>query len=125
MTMLGSRIAFGEEAFEPLGLDQLLQDRDLALAREGDLLVAPLDPALQPGLLARVADMHVLHADGAAIRALQDGEDVPQRRGFEAQHIIQKDRPVEIGFREAVGRRIQFAGVAGGHRKTQRIKIGL
>ncbi len=46
-----SGIALREELLEALGLDQLLQDGDLALLGEADLLVAPLDPPLQPSLL--------------------------------------------------------------------------
>ena len=66
---LGAGEALVQEALEALGLDQLLQDGDLALRREGDLLVAALDALLQPGLLVGIGDVHVLHADVAAVGA--------------------------------------------------------
>ena len=50
---LGAGVFDVEELLEALGLDQLVEDRPLALAGEGDLLVRPLDPLLQPGLLLR------------------------------------------------------------------------
>ena len=100
-----------QEALEGLGLDQLLQDRDLALGREHDLLVAALDPLLQPGLLVGVGDVHVLHADVAAVGAAQDGDDLADRRGLQAQHDIQEDRPVEVALGEAVAGGIELAGV--------------
>ena len=52
-----------EELLEAFGLDQLLEDGDLALAGEGDLLVAALDALLEPGLLRGVGDVHELDAD--------------------------------------------------------------
>ena len=41
------------ELLEALGLDQLVEDRALALAGEADLLVAAFDALLDPGLLRR------------------------------------------------------------------------
>src|SRR3954464_11728518 len=38
------------EFLEALGLDQLVEDRALALTREGDLLVRPFDALLDPAL---------------------------------------------------------------------------
>jgi hypothetical protein len=40
-----------------LGLDQLVEDRALALAGEGDLLVRALDALLDPGLLLPGSEM--------------------------------------------------------------------
>ena len=40
------------ELLEAFGFDQLVEDRALALAGEGDLLVGALDALLEPGLLA-------------------------------------------------------------------------
>src|SRR4029077_13339957 len=40
-----------EEILETLGLGQLAEDRALALPRELNFLVGPLDPLLNPGLL--------------------------------------------------------------------------
>ena len=40
--------------------------------------VRPLDPVLDPGPLLRVLDVHVLDADGAAVRVAQHAEYLPQ-----------------------------------------------
>ena len=40
---------------------------------------AALYPLLDPGPLLRVQDVHVLHADGAAVGVTEHAEDVPQR----------------------------------------------
>ena len=110
---------------EALGLDQLLEDGDLALLGEGDLLVAALDALLQPGLLLGVGDVHVLHADVAAVGAAQDLQDLAERRGLQPQHEVEEDRPVEVGLGEAVGRRVEFGGVARRGGDAQRIEVGL
>ena len=60
---LGAGVFDVEELLEAFGFDQLLEDRDLAFAGEGDLLVAAFDALLDPGLLRGVGDVHVLHAD--------------------------------------------------------------
>src|ERR1700760_3632270 len=48
------------ELLETLGLNQLVEDRALALAGEIDLLVAPFDALLDPGLLRRVRNVQEL-----------------------------------------------------------------
>src|SRR5262245_28272648 len=48
------------ELLETFRLDQLVEDRALALAREGDLLVGPLDALLHPALLRRIGNVHEL-----------------------------------------------------------------
>jgi hypothetical protein len=121
---LGAGEALVQEALEALGLDQLLQDRDLALAGEDDLLVAALDALLQPRFFGRVGDVHVLHADVAAVGAPQDRQDLAQGRGFQPQHIVEEDRPVVVRLGEAVARRIELGGVALGDREAERIEIG-
>ena len=60
------------ELLEALGLDQLVEDRELALAGEVDLLVAALDALLHPGLLRRIGDVHELDAERLAVGAAQD-----------------------------------------------------
>jgi hypothetical protein len=120
---LGPREALVQEALEALGLDQLLQDGDLALLGEHDLLVATLDALLQPGLLGRVGNVHVLDADIAAVGAAQDRQDLADRGGLQTQHEVEEDRTVVVGLGEAVGRRIQLAGVLGGV-QAQRVEVG-
>ncbi len=85
-----------QETLERLRLDQLLEDGDLALGGEGDLLVLALDALLQPSLLLRVGDVHVLHAEVSAVGPPQDLQDLADRRGLQAQHVIEEDRPVEV-----------------------------
>ena len=109
---------------KPSALDQLLQDGDLALAGEGDLLVAALDALLQPGLLVGIGDVHVLHADVAAVGAPQDREDLAEGRGLEAQHVVEEDRPVVVALGEAVAGRIELAGVARVTARPSGIEIG-
>ncbi len=121
---LGAGEALVQEAFEALGLDQLLQDGDLALLGERDLLVAALDALLQPGLLGRVGDVHVLHADVAAVGAAQDRQDLADGGGLQAQHEVEEDRAVVVGLGEAVGGRVELGGVGFGVRDAQRVEVG-
>jgi len=122
---LGSGKSLGQKALEALGLDELLEDGDLAFLCEGDLLVGAFDAPLQPRLLSRIADVHVLHPDRAAVRALQDREDFADGRGLETEHIVEKDRSVEVGLRKAVAGGIELGRIAVGDGQPERIKIGL
>ena len=99
---LGADEAQRRELFETFGLDQLVEDRALAFFRERDFLVGSFDPALQPILLLRIVDVHELVADRPAIGALEDLHDAPRARGFHAQHAVDVDGLVELGFVEAV-----------------------
>ena len=47
-----------------------------------------------------------------------------KRRGFAAEHVVDEDRLVHVGFGEAVGRRIEF-GVRGRDLQTERVELGL
>src|SRR5262245_30551027 len=62
------------ELLEAFRFDQLVEDRLLAVRREGDALVRALDPFLDPGLLVRRGYVHELDAQRRAIGALQDRE---------------------------------------------------
>ena len=123
---LGAGETFVQEAFETLGLDQLVEDGQLALAGEAVLgeFVCPLEARLQPVLLVRLGDMHELDAERAAVGALQQGEDLADGAGLKAQHAVEEDRPVEVGLAEAVEFRGKFR-VAGGLLDAQRVKVGL
>ena len=105
---LGAHELHMAELLEALGLDQLVQDRPAALAGEGDLLAVALDPLLQPAGLFGVGDVHVLQREGAAIGALHDVEDLAHRGHFEAEHVVEEDRPVHVGLGEAVGGRVEL-----------------
>ena len=67
---LGADKTVGGEFLEAFGLDQLVEDRLLAFGGEFDVLVRPLDAALQPVLLLGIVDVHEFIADAAAIGAL-------------------------------------------------------
>ena len=112
------------ELLEALGLDQLDQDRAPALAGEADFLVRSLDALLDPGLLRRIADVHELDAERLAIGALADRDDLAQVAVFEAKHVIEEDLAVEVGFREAVGARIELLAVAR-RLDAERIELGM
>ncbi len=96
------------ELLEALGLDQLVEDRALALAGEVDLLVAALDALLHPGLLRRIGDVHELDAERLAVGAAQDGDDLADRGEFQPQHLVEENLAVEVGVGEAVGARIEL-----------------
>jgi hypothetical protein len=49
---------------------------------------------------------------------------VPNSREFEAEHLVEEDRPVEIGFAEAVGARVELLLVLL-RLKAERIEIGV
>ena len=105
---LRARVLDVEELLEALGLDQLVEDRLLALGRELDLLVRTLDALLDPRLLRRIGDVHELDAERRAIGALEDVEHLAQRRELEAQHVVDEDLAVPVGLGEAVGRGMQL-----------------
>ena len=110
---------------EAFGLDQLLQDRALALAGEGDALVVALDARLDPGLLRRIGNVHELDAERRAVGARQDLQHLPDGREFEPEHIVDEDRPVVVGLGEAVGSRRQLVVVLQRLGEAERIEIGV
>jgi hypothetical protein len=94
---LGARVADVEELLEALRLDELVEDRALALAGEGDLLVGPLDALLDPGLLGRIGDVHELDAERLAVGALEQvtiSRTVPNS----SRARCREDLAVPVGF---------------------------
>ena len=112
------------EFLEAFGLDQLVEDGALALAGESDLLVGPFDALLDPALLRAVGDVQEFDAERLAIGAAQDGDDLAHGAEFEAEHLVEENRPVEIGVAEAVGARIEFLLVLR-RLEPERIEIGV
>ena len=112
-----------EEALEAFRLDQFVEDRLLAFRREGNLLVRPLDTALQPGLLCRVGNVHELDAERRAVGALEDRENFVERAHLEAEHVVDEDRPVHVLRAETVAFGLQF-GIALLFAKLQGIEVG-
>ena len=92
-----------EEILEALCFDQLAKDRALALPRELDFLVGPLDALLNPGLLRRIRNMDEFEADGPAIGPPQDRKHFAHGREFEPEHMIDEDLAVVVGLLEPVG----------------------
>src|SRR5258708_29367058 len=72
------------EFLETFGLDQLVEDRALAFARESNLLVRPIQSRLGPTFLRRIGDVHELDAERLAVGATKDRENFAQRTEFEA-----------------------------------------
>ena len=82
---LGADIFAGEEFLPLLGVDDLGQDRLLALGREVDFGVLALHPLLQETPLLDLVDVHVLEADVAAVIGLQDTDDFANGGGFKPE----------------------------------------
>ena len=121
---LGAGIFDVEEILEALGLDQLAEDRALALPRELDFLVGPLDALLNPGLLRRIGNMDEFEADGPAIGPPQDRKHFAHGREFEPEHMIDEDLAVVVGLLEAVGRGMELL-VVPLRLEAERIEIGV
>ena len=66
-------------------MDDLGQDRLLALGGEVDLRVLALHPLLQEAPLLDIVDVHVLEADVAAVIALEDADDLTNGAPLEAE----------------------------------------
>ncbi len=120
---LGAGVALVAEFLEHLGIGQALQDRALAHHREFGVVARHLDTRLDPLALLELLDVHVFDADLVRIRRLERRQDLLQGRDFEAEEIVDEDRPVEIGLGEAVGRRIEV-GMISRALQPERIEIG-
>src|ERR1700742_3907715 len=112
------------EFLEAFGLDQLVEDRALALAGEGDLLVGAFDALLNPLLLVGIRDVHELDAHRLAVGALQDRDDLAHGAELKAEHLVEEDAAIHVGFLEAVGARIELRVVLL-RLESERIEIGM
>ena len=68
-----------QEMLELFGFEQMLQDAHARLAVERPVVGLRLHAVLQPALLLRMLDVHVLAADLAAISLAQRFQDFAQR----------------------------------------------
>ncbi len=100
---LGAGVFDVGEPLEGLGLHQLVEDGALAFVGEVDVLVAALYALLDPRLLRRRGDVHELDANLPAVGTAQDFQDIAHGGDLEPQHLVDEDRAVEVGVREAVG----------------------
>ena len=121
---LRPRVLDVEKILEALGLNELAEDRALALPRELDFLVRPLDALLDPGLFGRIGDMDEFESDGPAIGPAQDREHFAHGRIFEPEHVIDEDLAVVVGLLEAVSRGMQLL-VVPLRLKPERIEVGV
>jgi len=67
--------------------------------------------------------VHEFDTQSVAIGAFQDIGDLADGGLFEAQHLVEEDGTVEIGFAEAIGGGVQF-GLCRTFGQSQRIEIG-
>ena len=123
-----AQVLGAEELLERLGAVQLLEDVPLVV--DGQLGVGALDLLLDPALLGRFLDVHVLDADGAAVGVAQDVQDLaeghpadPADHGVDADLTAGEELPVEVPDGEAVGRRVEL-GVHLRWLGGQRIEVG-
>src|SRR5262249_28291606 len=112
------------EVLKAFGFHQLVEDCALALAREADLLVGPLDAFLNPAFLGGIGDVHEFDTESLAVGAAQDDQDLAQRRELEPEHAIEKDTPVYVGVTKTVGARIEVLFVLW-VLEAERIEIGV
>ncbi len=123
---LGAGEALVQEALEAFRFGQLLEDGQLAFLGEGVLLelVRTFETLLQPGLLFRLGDMHELHADVAAVGALEDLQHLADRARLQAQDAVEEDRAIHVGGGEAIELRRQLR-VLDRRLDAQRVEVGL
>src|SRR6516165_5922528 len=102
---LGAGVFHVEKTLKDLRLDQLLEDRLLALWREANLAFRSLEPILDPLPLLGIGNVHVLGADMLAVDPLQNREHLAKRSELKAERSAKIDWTVVIGLGEAVGPR--------------------
>ena len=109
-----------QERLEGLGGVEAAQDPQLLLAR--GLHVADLDAVLHPAPLLGVLDVHVLHADAAAVGVAQDAEDVAQLHERLPTEPAGRELPVEVPQGQAVRGHVEVG--VGPLRVLQRVGVG-
>ena len=76
----------------------------------GWLLVAIFDALLDPPLLIRALNVHVLDADGAAVCITQHTEKVTEAHLVDPSHTVGEELTVEIPYRQPVRSWVELAG---------------
>ena len=110
-----------EELLQRLGGVQAVEDPPVLLRAE--LGGHPLDVLLDPALLARLLDVHVLDADRAAVGVPQHAEDVAQPHALLPGQPVGEELPVEVPHAQAVRGRVEL-GMHVRLRPVQRIQVG-
>ncbi len=122
---LGADELDAEIFLQTLGLDHALHDHAPAFEREVGAVLDVLDALLDPRLLIGIGDVHVFHADLAAVGLAQAVHDLAQGRGVaEAQGAENQDRTVPVVVLEAVGLGVEFL-VRRVADQAERIEVGL
>ena len=111
----------GQELLERFGCVEAPQD--VALLVGVDAAGDALDLLLDPALLSRVGNVHVLDAHRAAVGVAQHVEQAPELHPGPARHTAAKELPVQVPDGQPVGGRVQL-GVHHRFLPSQRIQIG-
>ena len=110
-------------ALQALGRHELLEDFLLAVGGQLGLEGGGLEALLDPALLRRLRDVHVLGADGVGVDRLQQLDDVLQRQAVRAGQRAGVEHRLEVLGAQAVEGRIEIA-----HRidrgQAQRVELG-
>ena len=120
---LGGDVAALTEDLEPFRFGQLAQDGALGVGVGRVEPGGAFDPALDPGFLLRVLDVHEFHGDRPAIGIAQNLHDFAQGGGFAAEDVVDEDGSVEVGVGKSVGSVVQF-GVRRGDLEAERVEAG-
>ena len=105
-------VARREEALEGLGGVEALEDVALLVRRERRRHA--FDVGLDPALLLRVLDVHVLDPDGPAVGVAEDAEDLAERQHVAPAEAAGDETPVEVPDRQAVGERVELGAERAG-----------
>ena len=98
------------ELFKSDGVGQARQDTQLFLTRELQSIFGPLHPALQPAPRLQFVDVHVLHADRAAIRIAQPLQQRAQRERSFVGEGFAMDWTVHVRLGESEELRLELGG---------------
>ena len=94
--------------FQGIGGNDPFQDAFPLFLREAVVAFGFFQPALDPAFLFRLVDVHVLGADRAAIRALDDVEDFSQRQLIGRKQGTRIENPHQVFLREIVVSGVQL-----------------
>ena len=121
---LGPGVLQVQKALETLALGEFAQDGAAFGRSEAHLVVTVLDHLLDPGLFLGALHVHVLDPNRAAIGASDDVEDLAQRRRFQAEGVVDEDRPIHGAVVEAIGLGIEL-GMLTDRCEAERVQVGL
>ncbi len=110
-----------EEALEGLRLVELAEQPQTLLLR--DLGRRGLGVLLNPQLLVRLLDVHVLDPGRTAIRITEETEDLAERHSRPACQAARGERALEVPHAEPVGERVEL-GMDLRRVLPQRVEVG-